>query len=409
MTKPRVFYFNPTCELAIANGSFSYMAPLLLQEMETDLSHLPFIFCSPNDIVLTENPPSPDFKSMLEYYGLLMPSFYKLKDLESFPKNSFEAITPWGWSPASHYKFQNLKQKCIHSFTQSPVFEWKNEHRLLFERSTSLEFVKAIISKDSPEWFVDEKMLGSKVVRCEEIEILLKNHGALVLKAPLSSSGRGIQIIRKNTLNKPNKQWIEGLLKQQNYLIAEPFLDKILDLSFQFNIDSNSEIEYLGHSVFETNSNGQYKGTHIRPNLSFLIKNEDIGELVKKIKETAKILREALNNSIFTSLHRGYIGIDALLFMKEGQIRIQPCLEINSRLNMGILSLFLENKIHHLATGKFSLFYGKVSEYRKFTEVQTNLFPSKLKDGKLLSGFLSLSEPATQCKFGAYVSLEEAK
>ena len=44
-----IFYFNPTCELAIANGSFSYMPPRLLRDFEQDCASLPFLFASPND------------------------------------------------------------------------------------------------------------------------------------------------------------------------------------------------------------------------------------------------------------------------------------------------------------------------------------------------------------------------
>jgi hypothetical protein len=69
-----VYYFNPTCELAVANGSFSYMAPRLLREFERDCSALPFVFSTLGDFVLTENKPSRQFinsvvKKTTEFFG----------------------------------------------------------------------------------------------------------------------------------------------------------------------------------------------------------------------------------------------------------------------------------------------------------------------------------------------------
>src|SRR5664279_5712908 len=109
MGKANVYYFNPTCELAVANSSFSYMPPLLLQEMERDLSILPFAFATENDFVLTENPPSDGFLQQLNDAGFDLPTFCRLADLDVMPTVSSRNICPWGWSPAAHFKLKNLK------------------------------------------------------------------------------------------------------------------------------------------------------------------------------------------------------------------------------------------------------------------------------------------------------------
>jgi hypothetical protein len=78
-------------------------------------------------------------------------------------------------------------------------------------------------------------------------------------------------------------------------------------------------------------------------------------------------------------------------------------------MNMGILILILEKKIHREARGKFELFYGAPGEYGKFATSQTQLNPPQFKDGKLYSGFLSLVEPDRHKKFGAYILTGLAK
>ena len=244
---------------------------------------------------------------------------------------------------------------------------------------------------------------------CEQIEEFLQVHNGVVLKAPLSSSGRGIQIIRKRTLNTSNKQWISGVLKQQHYLIAEPFLNKVTDLSFQFFIGNQMQVEYLGYSFFETNSNGQYKGTLINPALQDIFPDAEISGIEKMIQLTAQILGTELELSDYCKYYRGYLGVDSMIFCEDNEIKIQPCIEINCRLNMGILALFLARNVHFESRGKFSLFYGAPGEYQVFVHEQSNYHPLKMVENKLMEGFLSLTEPGNKTKFGAYISLGEAR
>lgn len=409
MVAGNVYYFNPTCELAVANGSFSYQPPLLLQEMENDLSILPLAFCTKNDFIVTEKPPSAGFLQKLKMAGFDLPRFCSLAELESFPDGSFDAIYPWGWSPAAHFKLKNLKGKCAKKSNEGSVYNWNDEHKSLFERATSLDFLAGILNNDPPEWFIRKEIIGMKVTSCEEIDSLLDKHSPLVLKAPMSSSGRGIQIIRKSKLNTSNRQWISGVLKQQNYLIAEPFLEKRIDLSFQFRIFPDSKIEYLGFSVFETNTNGQYRGTLIHPDLRKILPDENTSELKKMISATADIICNALRKSNFATWHRGFLSVDAMIFTHQESFKMQPCIEINSRMNMGVLTMFLEKRIHPDSTGKFELFYGSPNEYHDFVNKQSRLSPLELKEGKIYCGFLPLVEPYRQNKFGAYISLGEAK
>jgi hypothetical protein len=403
-----VFYFNPTCELAVANGSFSYMPPRLLRKFEQDCSALPFVFGTSSDFVLTENKPSTEFMKRWSDAGFEMPEFCSLKELISETTSSLGTIFPWGWSPPAHFKLKELKEKCSLPFKESPVYKWNEKHVALYERFTSLSFLKKFLDEHPFDYFIDKKLTGTKVTNIEEIESLLKTNCPLVLKAPLSSSGRGIQILRKQTLNTSNIQWITGILNQQSYLIAEPFLEKIVDLSFQFNINELGQSEYLGYSVFETNSNGQYKSTLIHPETGNSIYSEIPKELDSVIEITAKLLTEALIGSVYASLHRGFLGIDAMIFKDNEGLKMQPCIEINSRMNMGILTMQIEKKIHSESMGKYELFYGASGDFQQFAIKNKHDNPLKMRNGKLFSGFLPLVEPDGEKQFGAYIILGTA-
>lgn len=399
-----LYYFNPTCELAIANGSFSYMPPLLLQDFEKDCAVLPFLFADPDDFVLTEIKPSPEFIQKLRDAGFQLPVF--ANNIELMDKISLNRLLPWGWSPAAHFMLKSLKEKCSPDFKNSPVYSWHDIHKTLFERKTSLDFLNRLLENHPLNLFLERQRTGIILTTAEDIEILLTRQCPLVLKAPLSSSGRGIQIIRKAELNTSNKQWISGVLKQQGYMIAEPYLDKITDLSFQFKINDQGEPEYLGYSLFETNSNGQYKSTYIHPKIGSLVPAGRYNEVLNLIEITAELLAKNLQNSIYTTWHRGLMGIDALIYQDGKDFKIQPCIEINSRMNMGILAMQLEKYLYPEASGKFTLYYGKKGQYEHYASHMAQEKPIKFQNGRIKSGFLSLTEPDSSKQFGACLQIE---
>ena len=402
MQKPNIYYFNPTCELAVANGSFSYMPPLLLQEMESDLSALPFIYATSGDIVLSETPPSETFKRMLKEAGFELPEFNSLSELKSSKNSGFDALCPWGWSPASHFKLNDFKANCSEEFISSPVAVWKEQYKTLYERATSLKLLNDLLENQAPEWMIEKSGIGVIVKKLSEIEELVEKHQSLVIKAPLSSSGRGIQMIRKTELNNSNRQWISGVLKQQNYLIAEPLLNKQIDLSFQFKI-TGSGLKYLGHSIFETNPNGQYKGTLLNASLKTTVPEADRSKFEEMVLVTADRLKQSLHQSDYLKFHRGFLGVDALIYLEHDQLKMQPCIEINCRMNMGIVAMHLEKRIAPESTGTFSLFSGKAGDFKRYATEQQKTNPIRLKDGKIISGFLPLTEPDLSKKFGAYL------
>lgn len=399
MDPGNIYYFNPTCELAVANGSFSYQPPLLLQQMEHDLSILPFVFCSSNDFVLTGNKPSAIFTEMLRKYGFELPQFYSISELEALPNGSFAKIFPWGWSPASHHKLSRLKEKCSPEFRESPVYKWQEIHKKLYERSTSLSLLHKVIKLSNDQCIINTELTGKKCFSINETEIQLKKHKQLVIKAPLSSSGRGIQMIRKPELDSAKKQWISGILKQQQYVVAEPFLNKVTDFSFQFNIRSESDIEYLGISFFDTNSNGQYQKTYLNTDLTSLNDNPTR----ESLKSAAQVVLATLKKSVYGLLYRGFIGIDGMICRNENRVFIQPVVEVNCRFNMGILAKFLESKIHPDSKGKFELFYGTPGQFSSFANQMTCQNQLILKDGKIQSGFLPLTDGDKLSKYGAYI------
>ena len=136
-----IYLYNPTCDYAIANGSPNWQPNRLLQKMEADLSALPLFFAGKNDFVLVEKMPDEEFIQSMQCINVEIPGFILKNDaignkqFLQLPKNM---LIPWGWSPAAHQLLFPLKQSCSPGFRQSPVFQWKPEHREISSRKFAI-------------------------------------------------------------------------------------------------------------------------------------------------------------------------------------------------------------------------------------------------------------------------------
>ena len=394
----KIFHFNPTCEIAIANGSPYYLAPALLREFEEELAPIMMFFASEQDHVLKNEAVPDKFIDTMAKVGFFNSKILsKDASLEIIkPKNEFVELNPWGWSPA--------ELNYLLPFNQRENRQQRSENitkQSLFERKHAVGLVSKLITKNSHPLFPKVEQLPVLMNSVERIEAYLDKYQQMVLKSPLSSSGRGIQLIRKNKLNESNKRWIKTNLTQQGYLIAEPIFNKKMDLSFQFEFKLSGQIDFLGTSFFETNNNGQYLGHH----LNYFRQNEEKYLNENELNSIANLILQQLNNSILKKHYYGFLGVDALVYEENKQIKIHPCLEINPRYNMGILSKNIENRIHQESTGIFQVYYHPTDNFVDFAKNETKKNPPFMADQKLIKGFVPITAPTRKSKFGAFVKL----
>jgi len=407
--KPDIYLFNPTCELAVANCSVNFMAPAQLRRFENELSMLPWILARPQDIVLADKVPSQKFTALMEKAGFILPAFrvtgssFSDPDFLSLKKGR---LNPWGWSPAANKLFAPLKPGCSPQFQNSPVAVWREIHRDLYSRKTSLAILQSIVKQHiSNQWlaFCD---LPEICTNHEEIIALQQRWGRVVVKAPWSSSGRGLQVLRPNEYNQTNRQVISGFLKQQGFVVTGPWHEKVLDLSFQFFSHGNGVVEYKGLTSFSTDHSGHYNGNYIRelplgltPGLKAFIQ--------QNIPEAQKVLTEALIASDYSSAYSGWIGVDALIWKSaEGKLKLHPCIEINCRFTMGAIALRLRDHLSVRSWGEFHIMHGKEGEFARFCAEMTKKEPLIMDKGLIVSGFLSLTPPSPNVLFGAWMSVK---
>ncbi len=386
----KLFHFNSTCEIAIANGSPYFNTSEILKKFENDLATLMLVLSDTDDYILSETTPDESFLKSLHEIGFCKPSFVSIKDLETMQANNPNLVFDmqvWGASPAEAFLLQKLNAK-------QPI--WSEEKKELYGRHSSVELLRRYLAKENRADFISQDINSSIIEDEHAAEEYLEQHCPIVFKSPYSSSGRGLLVLRKPKLNDANRKWIRTILKQQLYIEASPWFEKQQDLSFQFNI--NNGVSFEGCTLFKTNANGQYQAHLLNPDFKSLAISE--AELNKVGEELADVLSE----SEFKN-YSGKLGIDAFIYTKGEKAYLHPCVEVNPRYTMGAVALAIQKTIHPKAKGSFHIHTVGELSYANFLEsLQGNNTP-EMQDGKLRRGVASLTPLSANARFGAYIQL----
>ncbi len=402
---PDLFFYNPTCEYAIANGNANWQPNRLLQKMEFDLCALPLFFAKKGDFVLVDKIPSEEFIESLRKIDIAIPNFILKIDTVNnphfmgLPKNKLQ---PWGWSPAVHKFLSPFKQSCSVEFRQSPVFNWKPEHREITSRKFAAAIQKQLQATLNADYILPGELTPKVCTTQNDIETSIGHWGNVMIKAPWSSSGRGLQPITKTPVHQKVWEKIMGIVKEQGYVIAEPYLNKALDLAFQFELN-RGKVEFLGISNFCTNKKGQYEG-----NLLYGLPKNIEKRFLEFADFAAGEICQPLINAIETSemaiFYEGVFGVDTLIYTdKKNALKINPCLEINVRHTMGLLALRLEKLICQNKQGVFRTYYQPGTSFYAFKKEMGGKYPLKISENKIEAGFFALTEAAEDSLFGAYL------
>lgn len=373
-----IHYFNPGHETAVINKSKYYHPPANVLKMQEDLALLPVWYASPNDYVLAKI------------------------DIEEIEKLHLSAgkLEFWGLSPQVIHSFEQINSKYSLGLE---IPKWKDEYLLLGSRRMAQSCLMYLSDSISD---ISKSIIPVYFNTIEEIEqYLSESKLRQVLKTPFSSSGRGLLWLSPQELSRSERQIISGMLKKQSEVSLEKALEKKLDFSMHFEL-KDKEIDFLGYSVFETNSKGAYQKTLLAAQDLLLkeITNFVSPDLLDKVKQ---LIKDFLSTH-YLSIYEGCIGIDMLIYEEDGLFRLNPCVEINMRKSMGYLAIQLQEKhLYPKSKGFFTIEYSKednfVSLYDK--KLKAN-FPLEEIEGKIKAGYLSLCPVTKESKYHAYIIVQ---
>ena len=145
----------------------------------------------------------------------------------------------------------------------------------------------------------------------EEIEKFLQEKGRVVLKAPLSGSGKGVRFV-SGELMETDRGWCKRTLQRQGAVIVEQRIEIIKEFAMLFEVGSvgetgNSQVKFRGYSLFYA-TNGAYKGNLLASNEYI---EKVLGEFVavEELRQTQEAIRAFLQKKL-QGKYRGFVGVD---------------------------------------------------------------------------------------------------
>ncbi|MBS2213162.1 hypothetical protein KEM09_17225 [Carboxylicivirga mesophila] len=387
-----LFIYNPTCDMAVENGTFSYMPPQQLAKFEADISPLMAFLGQANDFVLSESESSLGFEQFWKKLKVNLPQFINKEHLQSIV---VDQVFPWGWSQLIGHRYGRLCQSESLQINASPD-TFKN----FFSRQTSVNLVNELSSHTLPH-FIELPTLPKVVSDIEDIyQRFHHSSQGIVLKTLWSSSGRGLLFIRNQQQLQSGTKWVEAQIKKHGSLILEPIYTKIQDASLQFNVLANGSIEFLDINFFDANSSGHFDKEYFH-----------VPDTIKKYLPKDKNWLRLIADKIILSLqalhipdsYQGPIGIDAMFILNDDHaIRFYPLVEANLRCNMGLVNLNIKHLLHPKASGSWQISQFKPGEADEFYHRQLQAHPIETSDGKITKGFFPLTPFLSSSRFAAW-------
>jgi hypothetical protein len=395
----KVYIFNPENDLALANGNENFEPPLAARRLRDDLSLLPLWYADEDSVVLT---------------GFEIPDEWLKKEREALgvnvlwmPVNAFnenrkpgDLFVPWGWSQAICKLWRN--NGCPESPENKPDFL---SYKKLSHRAFAIEVLNELQRKSL---LSEDFQLPQELFSLSEIKDYSGKYFPFILKAPWSGSGRGL-FWNTRPQDEKVKQWACPVLQKQGSVIGESIYLKEKDFAMQFFSNGNG-VFFTGYSLFMTDKYGAYKGNWLETD-HFIEKTLSQSVSFEWLKQVQEELCRFFSTRI-APFYKGYFGVDMMICLhseKPGVFFLHPCVEVNLRMNMGMTCrLFYDRYVSHVSHGVFQIDYYADSGLLYDDHLKRKLEkPLEIKNGKIRSGYISLSPVNPDTHYRARVEISE--
>jgi hypothetical protein len=400
----RLLIFNPDNDMALADGGANYMPPRIIRRMAEDLAILPAWMAESGDAVVAASAYNDRFlREANGQFGLGV-SLVTPPELQEVAGEY--RLSPWGWSPALCLRLrkQGVQEELL------PDSARLERLRLASHRQTAVNILASLK--------VDGTCGESRLLRSvEECRDFVNSGQGRLLKAPLSGSGKGLNWCPE-TMTAGVEGWCRQVIERQGAVVGEPVYTKLADFAMEFLADGKGEPRFIGYSLFTTSRSGSYEG-------NLLMSDEEIeirlAEMVAKrdtesqqaemaARESLHAIREALPPLLLREIgdYEGYVGVDMMVCDVDGAALIHPCVEVNLRANMGVLSHYIYKMyMSPTSRGTFRLdFHSKAGEALEVHQRMMAEHPASIVDGKLVSGYLALTPVTKETMYLAYTIIK---
>ena len=384
----KFYLFNPEHDMALASYSPYYKAPAEIIRMKEDLSVLPVWYAESGSCVHVSS-----VEVERSFYEQCCSDCMGPWATLTILRDADELV-PWGWDPA----LVHWVQSGLNGGVVCPDPEGLEQIKYLSGRQRCAE-----ILSDFSDW---SAVYGESVAcgSLEEVEHFLESYSDVILKAPWSGSGRGLARTSLSTFTDNLKGWVSRIIRTQQAIMAEPLYNKVVDFAMEFKMEDR--LSFVGFSLFETDSHGNYK-QNVLTSDEAIVRHLTAYVPYELIMQVRDQLLKSLSDMIGNGYH-GYFGVDMMICESEGMHFVHPCVEINLRMNMGVVArLLFDRYVHPASRGTYVVAHFNsdgeaLSQHQDFC----TRYPARMKGGKMESGYFPLTPVFNHTRYQCYVILE---
>lgn len=350
----KLHIFNPEHDLALAANIDNYTAPHAGRQLRRDLGFIPALWADEGDLVLVDDIDEAYDKfrhlSASSSYIYNKVEFITPLQLSEVFKNTMlvDSIHPWGWDKALVFQLKHIG--CP---------------EIMLPTAELLEKMRKISGR---QWAAHHLQENVRVVEDGELLRAVISEGRkVVVKAPWSSSGRGVRYVSlaDGTDLEATLKWASNIIRQQGSVTVEPYYNKVRDFGMEFEM-KDGKIHYRGLSLFQTvkgaytgnilateeekeemlaaipgtqgfRESGLYAGKQMLDADKSMLNADFLKKLQKVREDIISKLQPVLHD-----VYSGPFGVDMMVYADEaGDLRLNPCVELNLRRTMGHVALDL--------------------------------------------------------------------
>lgn len=377
----KLHIFNPEHDLALAANLKQFTAPHAGRQLRSDLAFIPALWAEEGDLVLVDDI---DFaKNRARHFGAELNSkveFITKPQLKHLLKTEFlDSVHPWGWNLSLKGELERLGLP-----------------EIMLPTDAILNKVREVSSR---QWAALHLQRGVEyVTETARVKELILQHGKAVVKAPWSSSGRGVKYVSAEDFRTSGdyptfERWVANMIFHQGGVTVEPLYNKVRDFAMEFEM-KDGKVLYRGLSLFDTIKNA-YSG-------NVLCSEDDKVEMMKSLISEAQLagIRQRIIEVMEPALkdiYSGPFGVDmmictkgekdefseAVLNQQDDEVErtglgVVPCIEINLRRTMGHVAIDLYE--HLLANSSDEMKTNRTNIMR--VEYDGNRYHLRIKPGR---------------------------
>lgn len=237
-------------------------------------------------------------------------------------------ILPWGWNFVLRKRLrkEGYPEKLLPDDGQIETIAELSDRRFALD---ALEYIHSNChcGGNAPMTSPDYR---TAVTSVEEVKEFVAKHRNVVLKAPVSGSGKGIRWVA-DTLSHSDEGWCRNLILKHGCVIVEKRLTPLVEFAMLYRVTAD-DVYFCGYSLFYT-ENGAYRGNVLASD-GFIEQRLSERIPLRQLEEVREGLRQFLKVRA-CGRYEGFVGVDQFFSQEQG---FNPVVEINMRMTMGLLA-----------------------------------------------------------------------